>query len=63
MTNTELRNLMSKMNVPSHRKDKFNRVNLIWLSKNLNVFNSTHKNYDKVINEINNRIKEKEYEN
>lgn len=63
MTNTELRNLMSRMNVPSHRKDRFNRVNLIWLSKNLGRFNSTHKNYEKVMNEINTRLQEKVYEN
>lgn len=63
MTNSELESLMSKMRIPTHRKDRFNKVNLTWLSKNLGIFNSEHKNYEKVLREVNRRIENKEYEN
>lgn len=63
MDNVELLAKLGKMKLPSYRSDKLNKNNLEWISKNLSKLNSDHKYFDIVLNEINRRLLDKEYEN
>ena len=46
---SEVEKLVSKMDLPSHRKTIKHNDDLRWLKNNLAVRNSKHKNYEKVI--------------
>jgi hypothetical protein len=46
---SEVEKLVSKMDLPSHRKTIKHNDDLRWLKNNLAVKNSKHKNYEKVI--------------
>jgi hypothetical protein len=46
---SEVEKLISKMDLPSHRKSIKHNDDLRWLKNNLAVRNSKHKNYEKVI--------------
>lgn len=63
MKTEQLTRMLLKMDIPVQRKSLMNKNNLTWLHKNLSVRNSTHKNYEKVIAEVDRRLAEKQYEN
>lgn len=46
---SEVEKLVSKMDLPSHRKTIKHNDDLRWLKNNLAVRNSKHKNYEKVL--------------
>ncbi|MFW6281186.1 MAG: hypothetical protein ACOC1O_00020 [bacterium] len=61
MNDNELTKILSKMNIPSFRKEKFNLSNLTWLDKNLKSHNSDHPKFELANKEVKRRLKKKEY--
>lgn len=49
----EIEKLIAKMDLPNYRKTVSHNDDARWLKKNLHVKNSTHKNYAKVIELLN----------
>jgi hypothetical protein len=45
----QLKNLLRKMDLPSHRKSQLTPQNLKWLARNLAIRNGDHKDFEKAI--------------
>lgn len=61
ISDEELYKYLSKMEVPKHRYDHFNKVNIEWLYKNLSKRNKDKDNFDLAYSEIEHRYNNKIY--
>lgn len=48
MTTEELKSILLTMNVPTQRLDISHNHNVLWMLRNLGIWNSTHRDFDKV---------------
>lgn len=63
MPTNQLCNILRDMDIPVQRKETMNKNNLEWLEKNLAKKNQDHPKYNKVMNEIRERLQKKAYYN
>lgn len=57
MDDAELEKCLKQMDLPEYRTNRFNKVNIEWLYKNLPKKNSGHELFPLVYSEISSRVK------
>lgn len=57
MNDAELEKYLKQMDLPEYRTNRFNKVNVEWLYKNLPKKNASHELFTLVYSEISSRVK------